>query len=147
PPCECHAQRHWDCGTEQRRVSFGAGGTCWPQLGGASGMLHRTVVVMAPRRGSCDGSDAAVRHVAGSEVWPQWTMSSTNMRLSDFLRNYFDGRGVEEFNGNVAMKDLLIIRNEFIHDEVLLRTIKASPSYQVLKKERDEFYILLGGFK
>ncbi|RNF12707.1 retrotransposon hot spot protein (RHS) [Trypanosoma cruzi] len=58
-PCECHAQRHWDCGTKQPRVSFGASGTCWPQLGGASGMLHRTGVVMAPRRGSCDGSDAA----------------------------------------------------------------------------------------
>ncbi|RNC40878.1 retrotransposon hot spot (RHS) protein [Trypanosoma cruzi] len=65
-PCECHAQRHWDCGTKQPRVSFGASGTCWPRLGGASGMLHRTGVVMAPRRGSCDGSDAAARHVAGS---------------------------------------------------------------------------------
>ncbi|RNC41126.1 retrotransposon hot spot protein (RHS) [Trypanosoma cruzi] len=73
PPCECHAQRHWDCGTKQPRLSFGASGTCWPQLGGASGMLHRTGVVMAPRRGSCDGSDAAARHVVGSKVWPQWT--------------------------------------------------------------------------
>ncbi|KAF8285045.1 putative retrotransposon hot spot protein, partial [Trypanosoma cruzi] len=27
PPCECHAQRHWDCGTKQPRVSFGASGT------------------------------------------------------------------------------------------------------------------------
>ncbi|KAF8277256.1 retrotransposon hot spot protein (RHS), putative, partial [Trypanosoma cruzi] len=26
-PCECHAQRHWDCGTKQPRVSFGASGT------------------------------------------------------------------------------------------------------------------------
>ncbi|RNC34598.1 retrotransposon hot spot protein (RHS) [Trypanosoma cruzi] len=69
-PCERHAQRHWDSGTKQPRVSFGAGGTCWPQLGGASGMLHRTGVVMAPRRGSCDGSDAAARHAVGSEVWP-----------------------------------------------------------------------------
>ncbi|KAF8301600.1 retrotransposon hot spot protein (RHS), putative, partial [Trypanosoma cruzi] len=49
PPCECHAQRHWDSGTKQPRVYFGASGTCWPQLGGASGMLHRTGVVMAPR--------------------------------------------------------------------------------------------------
>ncbi|PWV19784.1 putative retrotransposon hot spot protein (RHS) [Trypanosoma cruzi] len=104
-PCECHAQRHWDCGTKQPRVSFGASGTCWPQLGGASGMPHRTGVVMAPRRGSCDGSDAAARHAVGSEVWPQWTMSSTveeilqegntsstNVRLSDFLWNYVGGR-------------------------------------------------------
>ncbi|PWV19798.1 putative retrotransposon hot spot protein (RHS) [Trypanosoma cruzi] len=91
-PCECHGQRHWDCGTKQPRVSFEASGTCWPQLGGASGMLHRTGVVMAPRRGSCDGFDAAARHVVGSELWPQWTMSSTNVRLSDFLWNYVGGR-------------------------------------------------------
>ncbi|PWV03302.1 putative retrotransposon hot spot protein (RHS,) [Trypanosoma cruzi] len=90
--CECHAQRHWDSGTKQPRLSFEGSGTCWPQLGGASGMLHRTGVVMAPRRGSCDGSDAAARHVVGSEVWPQWTMSSTNMRPSDFLWNYVGGR-------------------------------------------------------
>ncbi|RNC39887.1 retrotransposon hot spot (RHS) protein [Trypanosoma cruzi] len=61
-------------------------------VGRASGMLHRTGVAMAPRRGSCDGSDAAARHVAGSKVWPQWTMSSTNMRLSKFLWNYAGGR-------------------------------------------------------
>ncbi|RNC39086.1 retrotransposon hot spot (RHS) protein [Trypanosoma cruzi] len=72
PPCECHAQRYCDCGTRQPRVSFGASGTCWPQLGGASGMLHRTGVVMAPRRGiSGDGSDAAARHVAESKERPQ----------------------------------------------------------------------------
>ncbi|PWV20001.1 putative retrotransposon hot spot protein (RHS) [Trypanosoma cruzi] len=91
-PCECHAQRHWDCGRKQPRLYFGASGTCWPQLGGASGMPHRTGVVMAPRRGSCDVSDAAARRVAGSRVWPQWTMNSTNMRLSDFLWNYVGGR-------------------------------------------------------
>ncbi|PWV14145.1 putative retrotransposon hot spot protein (RHS) [Trypanosoma cruzi] len=91
-PCECHAQRHWDCGRKQPRVSFGASGTCMPQLGGASGMLHRTGVVMAPCSGSCDGSDAAARHVVESKVWPQWTMSSTNMRLSGFLWNYAGGR-------------------------------------------------------
>ncbi|RNF02130.1 retrotransposon hot spot (RHS) protein [Trypanosoma cruzi] len=88
--CECHAQRRWDSGTKQPRLSFGASGTCWPQLGGVSGMPHRTGVVMTPCRGSCDGFDAAVRR--GVEVWPQWTMSSTNMRLSDFLWNYVGGR-------------------------------------------------------
>ncbi|RNF07947.1 retrotransposon hot spot (RHS) protein [Trypanosoma cruzi] len=91
-PCECHAQRPWDSGTKQPRLSFGASGICWPQLGGASGMLHRTGVVMAPCRGSCDGSVAAARNVVGSKVWPQWTMSSNNMRLSDFLWNYVGGR-------------------------------------------------------
>ncbi|RNF12228.1 retrotransposon hot spot (RHS) protein, partial [Trypanosoma cruzi] len=92
-PCECHAQRHWDCGTRQPRLSFGASGTCWPQLGGASRMLHRTVVVMAPRSGiSGDGSDAAARRGVEGTRRPQWTMSSTNMRLSDFLWNYVGGR-------------------------------------------------------
>ncbi|KAF8283458.1 retrotransposon hot spot protein (RHS), putative, partial [Trypanosoma cruzi] len=107
PPCECHAQRHWDCGTKQPRLSFGASGTCWPQLGGASGMLHRTGVVMAPRRGSCDGSDAAARRGVEGMRRPNWTHEGrldkvllegkeriTNMRLNDLLRDYFDGRGV-----------------------------------------------------
>ncbi|KAF8278490.1 putative retrotransposon hot spot (RHS) protein [Trypanosoma cruzi] len=154
--CECHAQRHWDCGTKHPRVSFGASGTCCPQLGGASGMLHRTGVVMAPRRGSCDGSDAAARRVVEGMRRPNWTHDGrldklllegkeriTNMRLNEFLRNYFDGRGVEEFNENVYMKDFLGGPNEFIQDEVLLRTIEASPPYQELKKEHEEFYMLL----
>ncbi|EKF29819.1 retrotransposon hot spot (RHS) protein, putative [Trypanosoma cruzi marinkellei] len=41
------------------------------------------------------------------------------------------------------MKDFFISPNEFIQDKVLLRTIKASPPYQELKKEREEFYLLL----
>ncbi|PWU89969.1 putative retrotransposon hot spot (RHS) protein [Trypanosoma cruzi] len=106
PPCECHAQRHWDCGTKQPRLSFEGSGTCWPQLGGASGMLHCTGVLMAPRSGiSGDGSDAAARHVAGSKVWPQWTMSSTNMRLSDFLTMELDGRGALDANRNVLPEE------------------------------------------
>ncbi|PWU87335.1 putative retrotransposon hot spot protein (RHS,), partial [Trypanosoma cruzi] len=92
----------------------------------------------------------------GCKVWPQWTMSSsleeillegkeriTNMRLSDFLWNYFDGRGVEECYRNVMMKGFLISPNDFIKDEVLLDTIKASSPYQELKKEREEYYVLL----
>ncbi|RNC32634.1 retrotransposon hot spot (RHS) protein [Trypanosoma cruzi] len=43
-PCERHAQRHWDCGRRQPRVSFGASGTCWPQLGGASGCFTARVL-------------------------------------------------------------------------------------------------------
>ncbi|RNF12130.1 retrotransposon hot spot protein (RHS), partial [Trypanosoma cruzi] len=157
PPCECHAQRHWDCGTKQPRLSFGARGTCWPQLGVASGMLHRTGVVMAPRRGiPGDSSDAAACRGVEETRQPQWTFDSrldevlleekeriTKMRLSDFLLNYFDGRGVEELYINVMMKDFLISPNKFIKDEVLLDTIKASSSYQELKKEREEYYVLL----
>ncbi|PWU83138.1 putative retrotransposon hot spot protein (RHS,) [Trypanosoma cruzi] len=140
PPCECHAQRHWDCGTKQSRLPIGASGACCPQLGGASGMLHRTGVVMAPRRGSCDGSDAAARRGVEETRRPEWALDSrldevlleekeriTNMRLNDFLRNHFDSRGVEEFNENVYMKDFLGGPNEFIKDEVLLSTIEASP--------------------
>ncbi|KAF8298109.1 retrotransposon hot spot protein (RHS), putative, partial [Trypanosoma cruzi] len=104
-PCECHAQRHWDCGKKQPRLSFGASGTCRPRLGGANGMLHRTGVVMAPCSGSGDGSDAATRHVAESKELPQWTPDrrvegalldgdslGTKMRLNDFLRNYIGFR-------------------------------------------------------
>ncbi|EKG06161.1 retrotransposon hot spot (RHS) protein, putative [Trypanosoma cruzi] len=120
-------------------------------------MLHRTGVVMAPRRGSSgDGSDAAGRRRVEETRQPQWTLDSrledvllegkeriTKMWLSDFLLNYFDGRGVEELYRNVTMKEFLISPNEFIKDEVLLDTIKASSSYQELKKEREEYYVLL----
>ncbi|EKF98789.1 retrotransposon hot spot (RHS) protein, putative, partial [Trypanosoma cruzi] len=87
---------------------------------------------------------------------PQWTMRSTvkdivlegkeritKMWLSDFLRNYFDGRGLGELYINVSMKEFLISPNKFIKDEVLLDTIKASSPYQELKKEREEYYVLL----
>ncbi|RNC41443.1 retrotransposon hot spot protein (RHS), partial [Trypanosoma cruzi] len=158
PRCECHAQRHWDCGTKQPRLSFGASGTCWPQLGGASGMLHRTGVVMAPRRGIAgDGFDAAACGGVEETQRPEWTLDSRldkillgekehtmKMRLNDFLRNYFDGRGVVECYRNAYMEDFLSSPNEFIKDEVLLDTIKASPPYQELKKEREEYYVLLG---
>ncbi|PWV02194.1 putative retrotransposon hot spot protein (RHS) [Trypanosoma cruzi] len=105
-----------------------------------------------------DTEQPAAAHIRVEETrQPQWTLDSrldevllegkeriTNMRLNDFLRNYFDGRGVEEFNENVYMKDFWSSPNDFIQDEVLLRTINASPPYQELKKEREEFYMLLG---
>ncbi|EKG00669.1 retrotransposon hot spot (RHS) protein, putative, partial [Trypanosoma cruzi] len=104
-----------------------------------------------------DTDQPAATHIRVEEPrQPQWTLDSrldkvllegkeriTNMRLNDFLRNYFGGRGVEEFNENVYMKDFLISPNEFIQDEVLLSTIKALPSHQELKKEREESYMLL----
>ncbi|ESS60966.1 putative retrotransposon hot spot (RHS) protein [Trypanosoma cruzi] len=104
-----------------------------------------------------DTDQPAATHIRVEETrQTQWTMSSsvkdtllkgkeriTNMRLNDFLRNYFGGRGVEEFNENVYMKDFLISPNDFIKDEVLLSTIKALPSHQELKKEREESYMLL----
>ncbi|PWU82956.1 putative retrotransposon hot spot protein (RHS,) [Trypanosoma cruzi] len=87
---------------------------------------------------------------------PQWTMRSTvkdivlegkeritKMWLSDFLRNYFDGRGLGECYINVMMKEFLSSPNKFIKDEVLLDTIKASSSHQELKKECEEYYVLL----
>ncbi|RNC38152.1 putative retrotransposon hot spot (RHS) protein, partial [Trypanosoma cruzi] len=119
-------------------------------------MLHRTGVVMAPRRGYSDGSDAATHIRVEEPRQPQWTLESwlervllegkeriTNMRLNDFLRYYFGGRGVEAFSENAHMKDFLSSPNDFIQDEVLLRTIEASPPCQELKKKREEFYMLL----
>ncbi|PWV08615.1 putative retrotransposon hot spot protein (RHS) [Trypanosoma cruzi] len=118
-PCECHAQRHWDCGTKQPRLSFGASGTCRPRLGGASGMLHRTGVVMAPCSGSGDGFVAATCRGVAETQQPKWTLDSwldkvllegkeriTKMRLNDFLRNYFDGSGVVEFNERVYVEEV-----------------------------------------
>ncbi|PWV05433.1 putative retrotransposon hot spot protein (RHS) [Trypanosoma cruzi] len=106
------------CGTKQPRLSFGASGTCWPQLGGVSGMLHHTGVVMAPRSGiPGDGSDAAARRRVEETRQPKWTMSSsvedillegntfsTNMRLNGLLCNYIGGRGVVEFYRNIYMR-------------------------------------------
>ncbi|PWV20823.1 putative retrotransposon hot spot protein (RHS) [Trypanosoma cruzi] len=147
PPCECHAQRYWDCGTKQPRVPFGASGTCRPQLGGASGMPHRTGVVMAPRRGiSGDGSDAAARHVAGSKQRPQWTMSSsvkdillegstlrTDMKLNDFLRSNLGGKGVVKKNENVIMETFVQEPDAYVQDQQFLRIIFNLTEYQVYK--------------
>ncbi|RNF00121.1 putative retrotransposon hot spot (RHS) protein [Trypanosoma cruzi] len=147
PPCECHAQRHWDCGTKQPRLSFGASGACWPQLGGASGMLHRTGVVMAPHSGiPGDGADAAARNVAGSKQRPQWTMSSsvedillegstlsTDMKLNDFLRNYVGGRAVVGKDHNVTMQAFVQKPGAYVKKQQLLELIFNLTEYQVYK--------------
>ncbi|PWU84809.1 putative retrotransposon hot spot protein (RHS,) [Trypanosoma cruzi] len=139
PLCKRHAQRHWESGTKQPRLSFGAGGTCWPQLGGASGMLHRTGVVMAPRRGCCDGSDAAARNAAGSKQRPQWTMSSTNMRLSDFLTMELDGRDALDANRDVLPEEFLKDPTKYICDAGVLKEIQASDRYKRMERAaRDE---------
>ncbi|PWV03547.1 putative retrotransposon hot spot (RHS) protein [Trypanosoma cruzi] len=146
-PCECHAQRRWDCGTKRPRLSFGASDICWPQLGGASGMLRRTGVVMAPRSGiPGDGSDAAARHVAGSKQRPEWTMSSsvkdtllegstlrTDMKLNDFLRSNLGGKGVVKKNENVAMEVFVQEPDAYLQDQRLLRIIFNLTEYQVYK--------------
>ncbi|PWU99947.1 putative retrotransposon hot spot (RHS) protein [Trypanosoma cruzi] len=145
-PCECHAQRHWDCGRKQPRLSFGASGTCWPQLGGASGTLHRTGAVMAPRRGSCDGSDAAARRVVEGTRQPQWTMSSTvkdvllggdtlstDMKLNDFLRNYVGGRAVVGKDHNVTMQVFVQEPDAYVKKQQLLRIIFNLTEYQELE--------------
>ncbi|PWU88459.1 putative retrotransposon hot spot (RHS) protein [Trypanosoma cruzi] len=132
-PCECHAQRHWDCGRKQPRLFFGASGTCWQQLSGVSGMLHRTGVVMAPRCGiSCDGSDAAARHVVGSKVWPQWTMSSTEMWVSDFLWNWTAGRPLMK-DHNVTMEMFVQEPDDYVQDKRPLEEILNLTAYQALE--------------
>ncbi|KAF5214468.1 hypothetical protein ECC02_012928 [Trypanosoma cruzi] len=156
PPCECHAQRHWDSGTKQPRVYFGASGTCWPQLGGASGMLHRTGVVMAPRSGiPGDGSDAATRRGVEAQQ-PKWTMSSsvedillggdtlsTDMKLNDFLRNYVGGRAAVGEDHNVTMQVFLQEPDAYVQNQRLLRIIFNLTEYQELKIELDNRKILL----
>ncbi|PWU85878.1 putative retrotransposon hot spot protein (RHS,) [Trypanosoma cruzi] len=118
-------------------------------------LLCRREMVRRERGRSSHGDTAqpAATHIRVEETRaPQWTLDSrldklllegkeriTNMRLNDFLRNCFDGRGVEEFNENVYMKDFLGGPNEFIQDEVLLRTIEASPPCQELKKSVRSF--------
>ncbi|PWU89953.1 putative retrotransposon hot spot protein (RHS) [Trypanosoma cruzi] len=153
PPCECHAQRHWDCGTKQPRLSFGASEICWPQLGGASGMLHRTGVVMAPRSGiPGDGSDAAARRGVEETRRPNWTMSSsvedvllegstlsTDMKLNDFLRNYVGGRAAVGEDHNVTMQVFVQEPGAYVQDQRLLRIIFNLTEYQ----ELDEMKILL----
>ncbi|KAF8293126.1 putative retrotransposon hot spot (RHS) protein, partial [Trypanosoma cruzi] len=150
PPCECRAQRHWDCGTEQPRVSFGASGTCWPQLGGANGMLHRTGVVMAPRSGiPGDGSDAATRRGVEGMRRPQWTMSSTvedillegetlstDMKLNDFLRNYVGGRAAVDEDQNVTMQVFVQEPDAYVQNQRLLRIIFNLTEYQELKERK-----------
>ncbi|KAF5218430.1 hypothetical protein ECC02_008673 [Trypanosoma cruzi] len=155
-PCECHAQRHWDCRTKQPRVSFGASGTCWPQLGGASGMLHRTGVVMAPRSGiPGDGSDAATRRGVEETRQPKWTTSSnvedillggdtnTDMKLNDFLRNYVGGRAAVDEDHNVTMQVFVQEPDAYVQDQRLLRIIFNLTEYQEMKRELDEMKILL----
>ncbi|KAF5217670.1 hypothetical protein ECC02_009442 [Trypanosoma cruzi] len=147
PPCECHAQRHWDCGTKQPRVSFGAGGACWPQLGGASGMLHRTGVVMAPRSGiPGDGSDAATRRGVEGTQQPKWTMGSTvkdillggdtlntDMKLNDYLWDYVGGRAAVDEDHNVTMEAFVQEPDDYVQDQQLLRIIFNLTEYQVYK--------------
>ncbi|EKF98298.1 retrotransposon hot spot (RHS) protein, putative [Trypanosoma cruzi] len=146
PPCECHAQRYWDSGRKQPRVCFGASGTCWPQLGGASGMLHRTGVVMAPRGISCDGSDAAARRGVEETRRPEWTMSSTvedvllegstnrtDMKLNDFLRSKLGDEWVVKKKGNVIMEVFVQEPDAYVQDQQLLRRIFNLTEYQVLE--------------
>ncbi|PWU97923.1 putative retrotransposon hot spot protein (RHS) [Trypanosoma cruzi] len=109
-------------------------------------MLHRTGVVVAPRRGSCDGSDAAARRVAGSKVWPRWTMSSTveeipqegntsstNMRLSDFLWNYVGGRAAVDEDYNVTMEVFVQEPDDCVQDQRLLEEILNLTAHQALE--------------
>ncbi|PWV16362.1 putative retrotransposon hot spot protein (RHS) [Trypanosoma cruzi] len=156
PPCERHAQRHWDCGTKQPRVSFGASGTCWPRLGGASGMLHRTGVAMAPRSGiSGDGSDAATRRGVEGMRRPQWTMRSsvkeillegstlrTDMKLNEFLRNYVGGRTAVGEDHKVTMQVFVQEPDAYVQDQRLLRIIFNLTEYQVYKLHHEGVFSL-----
>ncbi|RNF09742.1 retrotransposon hot spot (RHS) protein [Trypanosoma cruzi] len=112
-------------------------------------MLHRTGVVMAPCSSSCDGSDAAARRGVEGTRRPEWTMNSrveeillggstsrtdiSDMKLNDFLRSYLGEEWILDTNENVTMGNFVQDPEMFFQNEILLRTIKASPSYKVLE--------------
>ncbi|PWV04869.1 putative retrotransposon hot spot protein (RHS) [Trypanosoma cruzi] len=87
---------------------------------------------------------------------PQWTMSSSvkdillegstlrnKMKLNEFIRNYFGGRGVVDTNENVSISVFVLRPTMFINDNEILGLITASSSYRELKIELDEREILL----
>ncbi|PWU88114.1 putative retrotransposon hot spot protein (RHS) [Trypanosoma cruzi] len=95
---------------------------------------------------SCDGSDAAARRVAGSKVWPRWTMSSTveeilrrentsstNMILSDFLWNYVGGRAAVDEGYNVTMEVFVQEPDDCVQDQRLLEEILHLTAHQALE--------------
>ncbi|PWV00489.1 putative retrotransposon hot spot (RHS) protein [Trypanosoma cruzi] len=108
-------------------------------------MPHRTGVVVAPRSGSCGGSDAAAQHVVGSKGRPQLTVDSrvedvlldgytlsTKMKLNDFLWSYVGSMAVVGERYNVTMEVFAQCPEMYIRDERWLRIITALPPYQEL---------------
>ncbi|RNF12047.1 putative retrotransposon hot spot (RHS) protein [Trypanosoma cruzi] len=95
-----------------------------------------------------DGTDqSAATHIRAEEArQPQWTMCSTvkdillegstnrtDMKLNDFLRSNLGEEWILDTNENVTMQEFVQDPEMFLKNEILLRTIKASPSYQVLE--------------
>ncbi|ESS61345.1 putative retrotransposon hot spot (RHS) protein [Trypanosoma cruzi Dm28c] len=101
---------------------------------------------MAPCSSSSAVSDAAARRGVEGTRRPEWTMSSTvedvllegstnrtEMKLNDFLRSNLGEEWILDTNENVTMGNFVQDPEMFLKNEILLRTIKASPSYQVLE--------------
>ncbi|RNE95876.1 putative retrotransposon hot spot (RHS) protein, partial [Trypanosoma cruzi] len=95
-----------------------------------------------------DGTDqSAATHIRVEEArQPQWTMCSTvedvllegntnrtDMKLNDFLRSNLGEEWILDANENVTMQEFVQDPEMFLKNEILLRTIKASPSYKVLE--------------
>ncbi|EKG06430.1 retrotransposon hot spot (RHS) protein, putative, partial [Trypanosoma cruzi] len=109
----------------------------------------RTGVVMAPCSSSSAVSDAAARRGVEGTRRPEWTMNSrveeillggstsrtdiSDMKLNDFLRSYLGEEWILDTNENVTMGNFVQDPEMFFQNEILLRTIKASPSYKVLE--------------
>ncbi|RNC52297.1 retrotransposon hot spot (RHS) protein [Trypanosoma cruzi] len=119
-------------------------------------MLHRTGVVMAPRRGSGDGSHAATRRGVEGTQQPKWTTSSsvedillggdtlsTDMKLNDFLWDYVGRLATVDEDHNVTMEVFLQEPDAYVQDQQLLRIIFNLTEYQEMKRELDEMKILL----
>ncbi|PWU90845.1 putative retrotransposon hot spot (RHS) protein [Trypanosoma cruzi] len=95
-----------------------------------------------------DGTDqSAATHIRAEEArQAQWTMCSTvkdillegsnnrtEMKLNDFLRSNLGEEWILDTNENVTMQEFVQDPEMFLKNEILLRTIKASPSYKVLE--------------
>ncbi|EKG00280.1 retrotransposon hot spot (RHS) protein, putative, partial [Trypanosoma cruzi] len=94
-----------------------------------------------------DTDQPAATHIRVEEArQPQWTMCSTvkdillegstnrtDMKLNDFLRSNLGEEWILDTNENVTMQEFVQDPEMFLKNEILLRTIKASPSYKVLE--------------
>ncbi|PWU86890.1 putative retrotransposon hot spot protein (RHS,) [Trypanosoma cruzi] len=80
---------------------------------------------------------------------PQWTMSSsvedillegsnnrTDMKLNDFLPNYFGGRAAVDEDSNVTMQVFVRRPNAYVQDQRLLEEVLNLTEYQALEKRK-----------
>ncbi|EAN94562.1 putative retrotransposon hot spot (RHS) protein [Trypanosoma cruzi] len=92
---------------------------------------------------------AATRRRDEERQRPQWTMRSTveeilqegsngmaNMKLNDFLRNYFGGTAAVDEDHNVTMQAFVRRPNAYVQDQQLLRRIFNLTAYKKLEQRK-----------